>query len=126
LFSTNFLYFQKAYDFSKYAYQDLTASDEEEMLAAIQGARSAEFEPENFIDTNKSNQNAIKSLKRTESIGGAENFSEIVAPKVVLKVRKSGPQVGRTSRETNNDSPTFFSEEDDTSLSTWKPPVRFC
>lgn len=93
------------------------------MLAAIQGARSAEFEPENFIDSKKDIQNAEKSLIRA-SPAGADFEPEHVTVKGENKGLKVGVQPqGRGSRETNNDSPTLLSDEDDTSFSTWKAPV---
>ena len=79
--------------------EELSASDEERMLASIQGARdSAEYEPVNLIST----QNGAASSQRKSSWPVPHS---------------DGPL-----RQIYDDSPTVTSD-DDTSLSTWKPPV---
>ena len=79
--------------------EELSASDEERMLASIQGARdSAEYEPVNLI----SMQNGATSSQRKSSWPVPHS---------------DGPL-----RQIYDDSPTVTSD-DDTSLSTWKPPV---
>ena len=79
--------------------EDLSASDEERMLASIQGARdSAEYEPENLIVTQKEQGVAQKKHSGPISHGDSQ------------------------LKQVYDDSPTVTSD-DDTSLSTWKPPV---
>ena len=80
--------------------EELSASDEERMLASIQGARdSAEYEPVNIISPRKEHPVPQKKLSwplpHNEGVGVKQN---------------------------HDDSPTVTSD-DDTSLSTWKPPV---
>ena len=79
--------------------EELSASDEERMLASIQGARdSAEYEPVNLI----SSQNGPTNTQKKSSWPVPHS---------------DGPL-----RQIYDDSPTVTSD-DDTSLSTWKPPV---
>ena len=81
--------------------EELSASDEERMLASIQGARdSAEYEPVNLISSHKEH------------------------PVPQKKLSWPLPHNDRVGKQNHDDSPTVTSD-DDTSLSTWKPPVSY-
>lgn len=89
-----------------------------EMLAAIQGARSAEFEPENFMEANKVNETEAISVDRARPVGNSRYQSPNGATGTNGVENGSQPMLGAS-----NDSPTMISDDDDTSFSTWKAPV---
>lgn len=115
--------FQKAYDFSKYAYaDDLTSSQEEEMLAAIQGTRSAEFEPENRMSPRaemppSGQKPFLADLDSSETIAEKK---DTVAPLLASHKMDGHVHSGLQTVGASRDSPTLNSD-DDTSYSTWKP-----
>lgn len=99
------------------------------MLAAIQGTRSAEFEPENRMSPRPeptkvvSNPPQVK-IDAFQDIGNLQaEQTDTVAPlggsKAVGQIHTGLHAVG-----TSRDSPTLISD-DDTSYSTWKP-VSYC
>lgn len=120
--------FQKEYDFSKYMYaDDLTSSQEAEMLTAIQGTRSAEFEPENCMSPKAEAPVAkppqlVKPDVLVDCSPSKAEQNDTVAP-LGSKV-SSQIQMGLHGVGTSRDSPTFISD-DDTSYSTWKPVSDF-
>lgn len=94
------------------------------MLAAIQGTRSAEFEPENCMSPKAdvpASKPALPLDKPHVTVDGSPTKAEqndTVAP-LGSKV-SSQIQMGLHGVGTSRDSPTFISD-DDTSYSTWKP-----
>jgi len=127
--------FQGDYDFHKYAYEDdLTSSQELEMLAAIQGSRSADFEPANIMSPSQSPQprhtnpavlppsaGILVTHADTRPSSHDAPTQPHSSPDRVKTCRSS--EKGHGGARASRDSPTLLSDEDDTSYSTWKAPV---
>jgi len=93
------------------------------MLAAIQGTRSAEFEPENCMSPSTEgpvdqHPNAIHQVHPTNTSPFKSEQNDTVAP-LGSKIGANA-QIGIHAVGASRDSPTFISD-DDTSYSTWKP-----
>lgn len=116
---------EKPYDFQKYKYDnELTDSQEMEMLAAIQGARSVDFEPTNIMSPRANHATNTKPTFVITDPGELHNgkaFQKVTGPEGHMTQRSNERSRSRASRETGTESPTMISD-DDTSFSTWKPP----